>query len=388
MDTRMRCTIMRGGTSKGVVVSRSEVEQRLSAGWDLDPLLVALMGSSDPSQVDGLGSASSTTSKVMIVDEEPDVDGRIGYHFAQVGVAAPVVDHGGNCGNFTAAVAAYVVDRGLVPTSEPVTSVPLRNLNTGVAIDALVPTLGGAVQPEGEYVIDGVAGSGGRILTRYLSPGGSVTSSTLPTGRPIDVLVTSAGESVEVSLVDVTNPVAFVRASDLGITGTERPQDLDDDAGFLARAERVRAAAAVRLGLAPTPHAATATSPGLPKLSIIAAPAASPEAGRQAPRTVVARMMSMQRTHPTYALTGAMCTAAASLLVGTIPAEGRPPADGADVEVRIIHARGEISVDVETGSRDDGELEIASVSVFRTARLLFEGHAPVRQSPTDVPSAA
>lgn len=386
MDTRMQCTMMRGGTSRGVVLSRSEVEQSLAAGWELDALLVALMGSADPRQVDGLGGGTSTTSKVMIVDDEPGADGRIGYDFAQVAVPAPIVDHGGNCGNFTSAVAVYAVDQGLVPAVEPVTSVPLFNRNTGVAIEALVPTTGHMAEPDGDHVIDGVPGSGARIVTRYLSPDDAGTSSMLPTGHPVEVLETSAGDRIEVSLVNVTNPLVFVRAADLGIAGTESPQELDADADFLARAERVRAAAAVRLGLAATPEAATAISPGLPKLSIIASPGT--EAAQGSSRTVVARMMSLQRTHPTYALSGAMCTAAASLLAGTIPAEGRVPTDDSSVEVRIIHDRGEIPVEVETAPTRDEDVRFVSTSVTRTARTLFEGQVRINQAPVPVLSAS
>jgi 2-methylaconitate cis-trans-isomerase PrpF len=225
----VQATWMRGGTSKGLVFRRDWLEALEETA--IDDFLIAALGSPDPTQVDGLGGGVSTASKVMIVDPAPDEQGRVRYQFAQVAVETAVVDYGGNCGNMTAAVAAFVVNEGIVAPSEPVTRVTLRNMNTNIDIRVDVPTVGDRAATAGSYVQAGVPRGGAEIICRYLDPGGSVFNETLPTGRVVDELEDEDLGTIQVSIVDVSNPLVFVRASDLGLTGVELPGELNAEIG-------------------------------------------------------------------------------------------------------------------------------------------------------------
>lgn len=184
------------------------------------------MGSPDPMQIDGLGGTYSSTSKVMVVarSAEPGVD--IRYRFAQIGVDSPIVDWSGNCGNLTTAIGPFAIDEGLHPAAGPVTRVRLVNENTGVQVVADVPVEGGRARVDGDCWVPGVPHPGAPVVTSYLRPGGGVLGATLPTGRPQDVIETKAG-LMNVSLLDVTHPCAFVRAADFSgwmSAGSARPR--------------------------------------------------------------------------------------------------------------------------------------------------------------------
>jgi 2-methylaconitate cis-trans-isomerase PrpF len=404
-NVEIQATLMRGGTSRGLFLRRDQlpgdlarqlgdrIAARAGAGASpatpevaatpsIEALLLALMGSPDPMQIDGLGGSSSVTSKVMIVDTEHDADGRLGYTFAQVAIDKAVVDFGGTCGNLTAAVGAFAVDEGLWPATEPATRVRLYNHNTAKVIEVEVPTRGGRARSDGDYRIAGIARTGAEIICRYLDPGGSVFDATLPTGRPVETIDAGEAGHLEVSIVDVTNPLVFVRAGELGLAGTELPVDVDTDPGMLARIEAVRGAVATHLGLASSPAAAAVESPGIPKLSFVSPPAdyvaRDGTQVRAADIDVTARIMSMQRLHPSFALTGVMCTAAAALLPGTIVHEiARVPAEvtgGGDVRVAVGHPSGITDALVGVTTGESGTL-VRSTGVSRTARRLFTGVA-------------
>jgi 2-methylaconitate cis-trans-isomerase PrpF len=362
--------LMRGGTSKGLFVQERDLPV---GGSERDALFLELLGSPDPMQIDGLGGTFSSTSKVMVVSPSSEPDCDIDYLFAQVAVERPVVDYRGNCGNLTAAVGPYALDEGLVAPHEPVTIVRLRNRNTGVRVLAHVPVHAGRAAVQGEHRIAGVPRPGARIDTEYLDPAGAVFGRLFPTGEPRDVLHVD-GAAVEVSIVDVANPVAFVRAADLGLDGTELPHVVNADAPLLARLERVRAACAVRLGLVERPEDAADVTPLLPFLSLVRPPVAfETTLGAQLAADdmeLCARSLSVQKAHHAYQMTALMCTAAAARLPGTLVHE--VARDRAAGEVRVGHPKGTAAASVRV-EHDGGAPRVAAVAVSRTARRLMAG---------------
>ncbi|MCP3989706.1 MAG: hypothetical protein GY724_11570 [Actinomycetia bacterium] len=331
-------TLMRGGTSKGVFVNTADLPP---AGEPRDRFILALLGSPDPMQIDGLGGTHSSTSKLMAVSSSEDPDSDIDYLFAQVGIDEAIVDYQGNCGNLTTAVAPFAIDEGLVGVAGEEAVVALRNLNTGVRVRATVPLDQGRAAVEGEWCIAGVPGSGPAITTDYLDPGGSVLGAVLPTGRSQDRIELADHSAIEVSIVDVTSPHAFVRG-------------IDVEGADLARLEMIRVACGQAVGL---------DSLAVPRLAIVDPPSDNSV-------DIEGRATSMQRIHHAFPMTGALCTAAAVRIAGTIPHQVATWAGQEAATVRLRHPKGvvELRADVE------GEI-VRSVGVTRTARRLLRGEA-------------
>lgn len=373
-QARFPATFMRGGTSRALFFRVEDLPTDPAAR---DRLFLAALGGPDPfgRQLDGLGGGSSSTSKVAIIGPSPGSGIDVAYTFAQVDVRNPRVDYRGNCGNISSAVGPYAIEEGLARGGR----VTFLNTNTNKRIVAEVP-LDGASMPAtaGDFVLPGVAGTGARITLDFLDPGGAATGRLLPTGNAVDRLVLDGGRSIEASLVDATNPMVFVRASDLGLTGIEDPRGLDDDRVLMARLEAIRAAGAVAMGVAATPVEATARSPAVPKIALVAPPRPFHDlAGNAigaAQCDLVTRVVSMGVIHRAVALTAAMCLAVAARLEGTIPAEiAGQFAPGADV--RIGHPSGVLPLAADV--RDGRAL---SVRAYRTARRLMEGFVRVPEA--------
>lgn len=360
-------SIMRGGTSRGVLLPLEQVPPK---GPKRDAFLIALMGSNDPGQMDGFGGNTSTTSKVMMVGHERG-DQDIPYLFAQVDPRNPVVDYGGNCGNMTSAVALYAVMEGLVPVTSPTCEFILLNLNTGTRVRACVPCDESGPAVSGDYRIAGISTAGPEIMTEYLDPAGS--NGQLPTGQPREVLMVPDLGEITVSIVDISSPLVFVLPQDVGLEGTELPDQIDADEALLDRLEAIRGAAAVKLGLVRDSRDAAHRTPGIPKLAIVSSPATYQSTLGETIDAdqidVIARIMSVQRAHHAYAMTGALCTAAATTLEGTLPHGVAPKTSG---PIRIGHPKGVTTVGVKTREGASGT-EIEGVSVSRTARCLMRG---------------
>ena len=370
--------ILRGGTSKGVYLLASDMPSDRSA-WD--PLLLHLMGSPSRTQIDGLGGAQSVTSKVAVVGRSARSDADVDYTFAQVSVDMPLVSYKGNCGNILSGVGPFAIERGLVPAREGITSVRIYNTNTDKIIVADVPVQHGQVLYDGSYAIAGVAGTAAPIRLRFLDPAGTLGRGLLPTGRAVDVLDVPGIGPVSVSIVDAANPLVFVRAADLGLTGKELPQDINGDPALLRLLETVRGMAAVQLGLL-TDHTRSAQeTPGIPKMTFVAAAddytAVDGSTVRAGEIDLLSRMMSMQKAHPSYAMTGAMCTAAAAVIPGSVVHQViRRDLD--PQRIRIGHAGGVLECGVDYRLSDDLPV-IEDTFGFRTANLLLDGAAYVRK---------
>ncbi len=377
----IRCSILRGGTSRGIFFLENDLPRERSA---IEPILLDVFGSPDIRQIDGLGGATSQTSKAAIIGPPSRPDADLDYTFAQVSVTEALVDWGGNCGNISAAVGPFAIDQGLVRATEPVTRVRIHNTNTGKIIVAEVPTVGGRAAVEGDYRIPGVPGRGARILLEFADPAGAVTGRLLPTGHPCDTVELADGRRIDISVVDAANPTVFVRAADIGLTGTELPPQIEARADSTGLLEEVRSIVAEWIGLVADRRRATAESPGLPKIGFVAPPAAYRASDGTEVRAedcdLVGRLMSMQTAHRSYMTTGAIATAAAAFIPGTLVAECvRPRSERPEAEtIRIAHPYGVMHAVVRADDPADPST-IRAVAVGRTARHILDGYVWVRR---------
>jgi len=364
---------MRGGTSKGVFFDARQLPVDAA---ERDAVLLRVIGSPDPygKHTDGMGGATSSTSKVVLLTPSSRPDCDVDYLFGQVAIDQALIDWSGNCGNLSAAVGPYALHRGWVKAQEGSTEVRIWQANIEKRIRAIVPTSHGSVIETGSYVEDGVAFPGGEIRLEFLDPAEAGESGLLPTGRPTDDLDVPGIGRLRVSLINAGNPTVFVRADALGLNGTEMPNPVNQDAALLARLEAIRAHAAVAMGLAPSAEWATLHRPGTPKVSFVAAPADyTSSAGTPVAATavdVVARIVSMGKLHHAFTGTGSIALAVAAALPGSIVANISHPSPG--IPTRIGHVSGVLPVGAILEHTHAGwRVERAILS--RTARRLMEG---------------
>lgn len=372
---RIPCVIMRGGTSKAMFLKANHLPQDPA---ERDKTILAIFGSPDIRQIDGLGGADPLTSKLAIIAPATHPGADIDYTFGQVSITAPYIDYTGNCGNISSAVGPFAIDEGFVAAREPLTTVRIHNTNTGRILVAEVPTVNGRARVNGDCKIDGVPGTGARIMMDFSGTAGSATDRLLPTGKPVDTIATSKGP-LQVSIVDVSNPCVFIRAKDIGMTGRETPQQVNGNGALLSLLEEIRAQAAVMIGMAPDVQTATQKSPAFPMIAFVA-PAAdyidftTGQTIAAAQVDFLSRMMFMQVLHKTYPGTGTACTGAAAKIPGTLVHEAIPHIDDISV-VRIGHPAGVIEIEAAV---DGGELVRAAFS--RTARRIMEGYVFVSKA--------
>jgi len=371
---RIPAALMRGGTSKGLFFRGetlpADPERR-------DRILLRAIGSPDPyrKQIDGLGGATSSTSKVVIVSRSTRPDCHVDYLFGAVAIDAPVIDWSGSCGNLVAGVGPFAIEEGLIAPCEGTTVVRIWQVNTAKRIVAHVPTLDGAPLVAGDCRMDGVPFSGAEIRVEFFDPGGAGGGKLLPTGCVTDSLHVPGVGVVEASLVDAGNPTVFVRASDLDLTATELAQAIDSDRALLARLEAIRAAGAVAMGLAASPDEATAKRPATPKIAFVAPPASyETSTGERLSADdidVTARILSMGRLHHAFTGTGSIAAAVAAALAGSVVAQVVRQTPAGE-PIRIGHPAGRLEVGA-TVVRQGDEWIAEKAIMRRTARRLMEG---------------
>jgi 4-oxalomesaconate tautomerase len=365
MQTAIPCTLMRGGTSKGAYF----LARDLSADPDLrDRVLLAVMGSPDLRQIDGLGGAHPLTSKVAIVGLSTRADADVDYLFAQVVVDEPRVDLAQNCGNILAGVGPFAIEQGLVPITGDLTPVRIHMVNSGDVAVARVRTAGGSVRYDGDARIDGVPGTAAPVVLDFLDVAGSVCGALLPTGNAKDVVA-----GVEVTLIDNGMPVVVLRAEDLGVTGTEIPKELEANAALKERVEKVRLAAGPLMNLGDVTRKTT------PKMSLVSLPRAG---GAISTRTFIPH-----RVHEAIGVLGAVSVATACLLPGSVAqplvrlAEGLAEAGGVR-RVEVEHPTGSFLVEIEL-DLGAGEVRAKRSALLRTARKIFAGNVFIPSSVWD-----
>jgi methylitaconate Delta-isomerase len=374
---KIPCAIYRGGTSKPIFFLENDLPKDAKKR---DDLVLEAFGTPDVRQIDGLGGADPLTSKVAYIGA-PTVPGTdINYTFGYVGIANPVIDYTGNCGNTSAAVGPFALLRGLIKPTEGITKVRIYNTNTKKIILAEFEVRDGQFFSEGNFTIDGAPGSGSKILLDFIGSGGSVTGKLLPTGKVREEVKFPTLGKLEVSMVDAANPFVFVRATDLGLKGNENMDEFGNNEATLKKCEEIRSVVAEIMGIAKASEA-TQKSPGVPKIAVVAGPGSynTPKGKVEASQVdVVARMTALQKLHKAYAVTGAVCLGTAAKIEGTIVNEiykkvqpDNPPG------VRIGHPTGKLQVEISI-EEVNGQLELTKAALARTARLLMDGNVFVR----------
>ncbi|MGW5446960.1 4-oxalomesaconate tautomerase [Streptomyces asiaticus] len=340
----VRCMLMRGGTSKGAYFLAEDLPSDPGAR---DDLLLRIMGSPDPRQIDGLGGAHPLTSKVAVVSAAQDPDADVDYLFLQLGVDKAEVSDRQNCGNLLAGVGPFAVERGLVTARDGRTPVRIRMVNSGDHATVIVPTPDGRVDYTGSAEISGVPGSAAPMVIGFERGSGPL----LPTGHARDVI-----DGTPVTCVDNGMPTVLIAASALDVTGYEDPEELEANAALGARLQEIRREAGRSMGLGDV----SATT--VPKLSLLARPAHG--------GTVMTRTFIPVRCHTSIGVLGAASVAAGLCVRGNVGEDvARLPATGE--RLRIEHPTGFLDIDT---SVDDGVTPVArGTAVVRTARKIFDG---------------
>jgi 4-oxalomesaconate tautomerase len=353
---------MRGGTSHGPYFEARHLpgDPELRAR-----VLLAVMGSPDPRQIDGLGGADPLTSKVAIVSpsERPDAD--VDYLFAQVGIEKGIVDIEPSCGNMLAGVGPFAIERGLVTAQDDETRIMIFNVNTQVSIEAVIRTPGGRVTYEGDTEICGVPGTAAPVVLNFLDCAGSKCGALLPTGEASELI-----DGVAVSCVDAAMPMVMIEAAAFGLAGYET-DELMANTALLARLEAIRREAGRRMGLGDVADKV------VPKLALLAPPR---EGG-----ALASRYFTPDRLHQAHAVTGAICVSAAVLVEGSAAARvARLERHGDTAHVRLEHPSGWLETQLEV-SGHGAALAVRRAGVVRTARKLMEGEVFI---PGDIWQAA
>jgi hypothetical protein len=326
-----------------------------------------------------LGGADPLTSKLAIIGPSTRDDADVDYTFGQVSYVAPTIDYSGNCGNISSGVGPYAVDEGLVEVTEPYTTVRVHNTNTGKILVERVKVEDGVAVVEGDYVIAGVPGSGEKIEIDFSGTAGSKTGKLLPTGNPVDKMTVSEIGGIEYSLVDAANPMVFVRARDIGLTGIETPAQIDKDPRILKILEEIRGNAAVIIGAAKNLTDALENSPAFPMVAFVAESQTyndftTGDIISEEDVDFVSRLMFMQVIHKTYAGTGTICTGAAAKIKGTVVNEVMEAKNrGKNLTINIGHPAGVIEIDV-AAHEENGQWLLDKAAINRTARRIMDGY--------------
>ncbi len=338
------CVLMRGGTSKGPFFLANDLP---AAAGPRDQILLSVMGSGHPLQIDGIGGGNPVTSKVAIVGPPSVAGADVDYLFAQVRVDQQIVDTSPNCGNMLAAVGPFAIEAGLVPVRGETTVVRIFNVNTSKLIEAEVPTPNGSVSYLGDAAIDGVPGAAAPIALTFLDAAGARTGQLFPTGRTIDLI-----DGVAVTCIDCAMPMMLIEAGSIGASGFESAAELNADTDMLRRLERLRIAAGERMGLGDVRNQVT------PKPVLVSRPRSGGD--------INVRYFMPHECHPSLATTGAVGIATACISHDTVASRligGRVP----PIVLSIEHPSGHL--DVKLYERD-GKIV---AGILRTARRLFEG---------------
>jgi len=376
---KIPATYMRGGTSKGVFFNLTDLPEAAQVpGTARDKLLLRVIGSPDPygKQTDGMGGATSSTSKTVILSKSAQSDHDVDYLFGQVAIDKAFVDWSGNCGNLSAAVGPFAISNGLIdPARVPdngIATVRIWQVNIKKTIIALVPITNRAVQETGDFELDGVTFPAAEVQIEFIDPV-DASEPMFPTGNLIDELEVPEVGTFKATMINAGIPTIFLNAADIGYTGAELQEVINGDDEALARFETIRAHGAVRMGLI-SDIAEAASRQHTPKVAFVAKPAAyNASSGKQIAATDIdlnVRALSMGKLHHAMMGTAAVAIGTAAAIPGTLV---NLAAGGGDRQnVRFGHPSGTLKVGAEA-SQNDGEWVVKKVIMSRSARVLMEG---------------
>ncbi len=347
MSKGIRCMWMRGGTSKGGYFIKSDLPSDTAAR---DAFLLGMMGSPDPRQIDGLGGADPLTSKVAVVSESERDDADVDYLFLQVFVDQAIVTDAQNCGNILAGIGPFAIERGLVKATGDETHVRIFMENTGQIAIATVATPNGQVSYQGDAKIDGVPGTSAALPLEFLDTAGSSCGALLPTGNSVDTI-----NGVECTLIDNGMPVVVMRASDMGITGTESREELEANSELRTKLE------AIRLQAGPLMNLGDVTEKSVPKMSMVSE---ATDGGALSTRTFIPH-----RCHASIGVLGAVSVATAAILPNSPAASVATLPEGSRKTLAVEHPIGEMTVVIDIDQDDQPK----SAALLRTARKLVDG---------------
>lgn len=384
---KVAATYMRGGTSKGVFFRLQDLPKAAQVpGPARDALLLRVIGSPDPygKQIDGMGGATSSTSKTVILSKSSQADHDVDYLFGQVSIDKPFVDWSGNCGNLTAAVGAFAISNGLIDAERiplnGICTVRIWQANIGKTIIAHVPITDGMVQETGDFELDGVTFPAAEVQIEFMNPAADEDGdggSMFPTGNLVDVLEVPGVGSFNATMINAGIPTIFINAEDLGYTGSELQDDINSDNTALAKFETIRAHGAVRMGL--IKHIDEAASrQHTPKVAFVAKPknyvSSSGKAVAAEEIDLLVRALSMGKLHHAMMGTAAVAIGTAAAIPGTLV---NLAAGGGEKEaVRFGHPSGTLRVGAQA-MQTNGEWTVVKAIMSRSARVLMEGFVRV-----------
>ncbi|HSQ70368.1 MAG TPA: 2-methylaconitate cis-trans isomerase PrpF [Steroidobacteraceae bacterium] len=382
---RIPATYMRGGTSKGVFFRLQDLPERCQApGEARDRLFMRVIGSPDPyaAHIDGMGGATSSTSKCVILSRSSQPDHDVDYLYGQVSIDKAFVDWSGNCGNLSTAAGAFAIHAGLVEPSriprDGTCTVRIWQANIRKTIVAHVPVTGGRVQETGDFELDGVAFPAAEIVLEFIDPSDEGGGSMFPTGQLVDDLEVPGLGSIKATMITAGIPTVFVNAEEIGHTGTELREAINTDANALERFEKIRVAGALRMGLIKAPEEATRRQ-HTPKVAFVAKPRDYLTAGGKpvaaADIDLNVRALSMGKLHHAMMGTAAVAIGAAAAVPGTLV--NLAAGGGERNAVRFGHPSGTLRVGAEA-KLVEGALTVTKAIMSRSARILMDGwvHVP------------
>ena len=383
---KIPATYMRGGTSKGIFFKLDDLPAAAQTpGAARDRILLRVLGSPDPygKQIDGLGNASSSTSKAVILSKSAEPDHDVDYLFGQVSIDKPFVDWSGNCGNLTAAVGAFAISNGLVDAaripSDGLCTVRIWQANIRKTIIAHVQITGGQVQETGDFELDGVTFPAAEVQIEFLDPAddGEEGGAMFPTGNLVDELEVPGIGTFPVTLINAGIPTIFLNAADIGYQGTELQEHINSDEQALAKFETIRAYGALKMGLIADITEAAARQ-HTPKVAFVAAPqdyvSSSGKPVAAADVDLLVRALSMGKLHHAMMGTAAVAIGTAAAIPGTLV---NLAAGGNEREaVRFGHPSGTLRVGAQA-KLENGEWKVTKAIMSRSARVIMEGFVRV-----------
>jgi methylitaconate Delta-isomerase len=374
---KIKCVIMRGGTSKAVVLRDEDLPADVN---ERKEVILKIFGSPDVRQIDGLGGADPLTSKCAVIGQSPTKEADIAYTFYQVGIDSPFIGEG-LCGNISTVPAPFAIDEGMVKAIEPVTIVRIYNTTHKKILYAEVPVKNGKAATEGDYQIAGVPGTGARIMLDWRNIVGTLTGSLLPTGKVKDKIRVDDIGDLTVSVLDSGNPAVFVNAAEIGLKGTETAQDVDSNPALLKKLEAIRGTVGEMIKLVKDRRKSAEENPEFPFLVFVNKPASyvsfSGEKIESSSIDFVARMMFLQKLHKTYAGSVSLCTGTAAMIPGTVVNDIAARGITDRKSVRIGHPGGVMEVESAVENRE-GQYIVQRSSFGRTARRIMEGYVYIR----------